>query len=94
MPVQHEESYIYRDGIVVCFFRGGLLFSFFCGDEGGNIQIVELDVTGGCRPLCCSPVHLLEGVATFFSQKNYQFKKYSYFCPLNIWLKFNVITVK
>ena len=40
MPVQHEESYIYRNGIVVCFLRGGVALFLFFGYEGvgrGNI---------------------------------------------------------
>ena len=58
--------------------------------------IVGLDDTGGGDAcLCgCRHSHLLAGVATFFSKKTHQLKKYSYFCLLNIWLKINVTTVK
>jgi hypothetical protein len=65
--------------------------------EGSKLYkpIVGLDDTGADAGLCgCRHRHLLAGVATFFSKKTHQLKKYSYFCLLNIWLKFNVTTVK
>ncbi len=41
MPVQHEESYIYRNGIVVCFLRGGVALFLFFGYEGVGRRVWE-----------------------------------------------------